>query len=175
MSSLEVNNEWASFASTMVYIGMALGSPIIAKIAFKQKSYIKMMRMSAIASAICFLIASYSKSIGYFPTVAILFFAGLWLGGQVLCFSVVKERIPNQISATAMAFTNAILMLSSVIFQPFMGSILDRNWTGSLDSAGTRIYSAMDYQQAIFAVPMCLLLSWFLLKLCSDTHPKLDY
>ncbi len=175
MSSLEVNNEWASLASTMVFIGMAVGSPIIAKLAFRQKSYIKLMKMSALASAVCFLIASYAKSIGYFPTVAALFFAGLWLGGQVLCFSVVKERIPNQISGTALAYTNAILMLSGVIFQPFMGWILDRNWAGSLDSAGARIYSAMDYQQAIFAVPVCLLLSWFLLKLCRDTHPKLDY
>ena len=175
MSSLEVDNEWASFASTMVFIGMAVGSPIIAKLAFKQKSYIKLMKMSAIVSAVCFLIASYAKSIGYFPTVATLFFAGLWLGGQVLCFSVVKERIPNQISGTALAYTNAILMLSGVIFQPLMGWLLDKNWAGSLDSVGARIYSAADYQQAIFAVPVCLLLSWFLLKLCRDTHPKLDY
>jgi MFS family permease len=175
MSSLEVNNEWASLASTMVFIGMAVGSPIIAKLAFRQKSYIKLMKISAITSAGCFLIASFAKSIGYFPTVTILFFAGLWLGGQVLCFSVVKERIPNQISGTAMAYTNAILMLSGVIFQPFMGWLLDRNWTGALDSAGARIYSAADYQHAIFAVPVCLLLSWFLLKLCRDTHPKLDY
>ncbi len=175
MSSLEVNNEWASLASTMVFVGMAVGSPLIAKLAFKQKSYIKLMKMSAIASAACFLIASYAKSIGYFPTVAVLFFAGLWLGGQVLCFSVVKERIPNQISGTALAYTNAILMLSGVIFQPFMGWLLDKGWTGSLDSVGARIYSAADYQQAIFAVPVCLLLSWLLLKLCRDAHPKLDY
>lgn len=175
MSALEVNNEWASSASTMVFIGMAVGSPFVAKLAFKQKSYIKLMKTSAIASAVFFLIGSYAKSIGYFPTVIALFLGGVWLGGQVLCFSVVKERIPNQISGTAMAYTNAIVMLSGVIFQPLMGWVLDRSWTGSLDNAGARIYSAADYQQAIFAVPLCLLLSWFLLKLCRDTHPKLDY
>ena len=175
MSTLEVNNEWASFASTMVFIGMAVGSPIIAKLAFKKRSYIKIMKLSAIGGATCFLISAFAKSIGYYPTVAVLFFAGLWLGGQVLCFSVVKERIPNQISATAMAYTNAILMLSGVIFQPFMGWILDRGWQGSLDSAGARIYSSQDYQNAIFAVPACLLISWFILKFCRDSHPKLDY
>ncbi len=175
MNSLEVNNEWASFASTMVFIGMAIGSPIIAKLAFKQKSYIKMMKMSAIASAVCFFVGSYAQSIGYFPTVAALFVGGLWLGGQVLCFSVVKERTSNQISGTAMAYTNAIVMLSGVIFQPLMGWILDRGWTGSVDNAGARMYSAANYQQAIYAVPVCLLLSWLLLKLCKDSHPKLDY
>lgn len=175
MTSLEVNNEWASFASTMVFIGMAAGSPIIAKLAFRQKSYVKMMKMSAIASTACFLIGSYAQSIGYFPTVAALFLGGLWLGGQVLCFSIVKERIPNQVSGTAMAYTNAIVMLSGVIFQPLMGWFLDRGWTGSLDGAGARIYSVADYQQAILAVPACLLISWLLLKLCKDTHPKLDY
>jgi len=175
MNSLEVNNEWASFASTMVFIGMALGSPIIAKLAFKQKSYIKIMKMSAIASAVCFFVGSYAQSIGYFPTVVALFVGGLWLGGQVLCFSIVKERAPNHVNGTAMAYTNAIIMLSGVIFQPLMGWILDRGWTGSLDIAGARIYSAADYQQAIYAVPACLLLSWLLLKLCKDKPPKLDY
>ncbi len=175
MSALEVNNEWASFVNTMIFIGMAVGSPIIAKFAFKQKSYIKIMKFSAIASAVCFFIGSYAQSIGYFPTIIAMFIGGLWLGGQVLCFSVVKERVPNQVSGTALAYTNAIVMLSGVIFQPTMGWILDNGWTGMLDSEGARIYSAADYQQAIFAVPACLLFGWLLLKLCRDTHPKLEY
>ncbi|MCE2716587.1 MAG: MFS transporter [Pseudomonadota bacterium] len=175
MNSLAINNEWASFANTMIFIGMAVGSPIIAKLAFKQKSYIKLMKVSAIACAVCFLIGSYAQSIGYFPTLIALFVGGLWLGGQVLCFSVVKERVPNQASGTAMAYTNAIVMLSGVIFQPMMGWLLDRGWTGDLDGAGTRIYSAADYHQAVLAVPACLALSWLLLKLCKDTHPKLNY
>lgn len=175
MNSLAINNEWASFANTMIFIGMAVGSPIIAKLAFKQKSYIKLMKVSAIACSVCFLIGSYAQSIGYFPTLIALFVGGLWLGGQVLCFSVVKERVPNQASGTAMAYTNAIVMLSGVIFQPMMGWLLDRGWTGDLDGAGARIYSAADYHQAVLAVPACLVLSWLLLKLCKDTHPKLNY
>lgn len=175
MSSLKVDNEWASFASTMIFIGMAVGSPIIAKLAFKKKSYIKIMKLSAIGSAVCFLIGSYAQEIGYLPTLIAMLMGGLWLGGQVLCFSVVKERTPNQVSGTAMAFTNAIVMLSGVIFQPMLGWILDKGWTGDLDNAGARIYSATDYQHAIFAIPICLLCSWFLLKLCKDSRPKLEY
>ncbi len=174
MSSLNLNNEWASFGSTMVFIGMAVGSPLVAKLAFKQKSYIKLMKLSAISSALFFLISSYAKSIGYFQSVATLFVGGLWLGGQVLCFSIVKERVPNQISGTAMGYTNALVMLSGVIFLPLMGWILDKSWSGSFDNLGVRIYSADDYQQAIFAVPACLIISWVLLNFCKDTHPKAD-
>ncbi len=174
MSSLNLNNEWASFGSTMVFIGMAVGSPLVAKLAFKQKSYIKLMKLSAISSALFFLISSYAKSIGYFQSVAALFVGGLWLGGQVLCFSVVKERVPNQVSGTAMGYTNALVMLSGVIFLPLMGWILDKSWSGSFDNLGVRIYSADDYQRAIFAVPACLIISWILLKFCKDTHPKAD-
>ena len=174
MNSLNINNEWASFGSTMVFIGMAVGSPMVAKLAFKQKSYIKLMRLSAIVSAIFFLISAFAKSIGYFQSIAALFIGGLWLGGQVLCFSVVKERVPNQVSGTAMGFTNALVMLSGMIFLPLMGKILDSGWSGSLDSYGVRIYSADDYQQAIFAVPACLIISWVLLKFCKDNHPKAE-
>ena len=174
MSSLKINNEWASFGSTMVFIGMALGSPLVAKLAFKQHSYIKLMKLSALASAIFFLISAFAKSIGYFQSIASLFVGGLWLGGQVLCFSVVKERVPNQVSGTAMGYTNALVMLSGVIFLPLMGWILDNGWSGSFDSFGVRIYSAEDYQQAIFAVPACLIISWILLKFCKDNHPKAE-
>lgn len=174
MSSLKVNNEWASFGSTMVFIGMALGSPLVAKLAFKQQSYIKLMKLSAVASAIFFLISAFAKSIGYFQSIAMLFMGGLWLGGQVLCFSVVKERVPNQVSGTAMGFTNALVMLSGVIFLPLMGKILDSSWSGAFDSFGVRIYSAEDYQQAIFAVPACLIISWGILTFCKDAHPKAD-
>ncbi len=174
MNSLTIDNAWASFASTMIFIGMAVGSPLIAKLALRQKSYLKLMKLSAIASALCFGIGAFAKSIGYFPTLAALFIGGLWLGGQVLCFSVVKERIPNQISGTAMAYTNAVVMLSGLIFQPLIGWILDTGWTGALDSCGAPIYSAQDYQYAVLAVPACLVLSWGLLKFCSRTQPALS-
>ena len=172
MGSLNINSQLASIGSTMVFIGMAFGGPLIVKFAFKQHSYIKLMRKSAIASALCFLIGSYAKEIGYFPTIATLFIGGLWLGGQVLCFSVVKERVPNQISGTAMGFVNALVMLSGIVFLPLMGWILDSNWSGSLDSFGARIYSAEDYQCAIIAVPACLIISWVLLNFCKETPSK---
>ncbi len=174
MSSLNIDNEWASFGSTMVFIGMAVGSPFVAKLAFKQKSYIKLMKLSAIASAFFFLLGSYAKTMGYLPSIATLFLGGLWLGAQVLCFSVVKERVPNEVSGTAMGYTNAMVMLSGVIFLPLIGWILDSGWSGSFDNFGIRTYSADDYQHAIFAVPACLIISWCLLNFCKDSHPKVD-
>lgn len=170
MSVLNIDNKWASLGSTMVYVGMAIGSPLVAKLAFKQKSYLRSMRFAAIASAICFFIGAYAKTIGYLPTLATLFVASLWLGGQVLCFSVVKERVPNEVSGTAMGYTNALIMLSGMIFLPLMGWILDSGWSGSCDDFGIRIYSTEDYQHAIFAVPICLIVSWVLLQFCREPN-----
>jgi MFS family permease len=170
--SLSINSEMASFANTMIFVGMAIGSPIIAKLAFKQKSYIKLMQKSALAGGIFFMLTAFASKFGYYPSIVILLIGGMWLGGQVLCFSVVKERVPNQISGTAMAYTNALVMLGGVIFQPLMGFILDLGWSGSVDSVGARVYSLEAYQNAIFAIPACLILSWLLLKLCRDYIPK---
>lgn len=170
--SLNVNSEMASFANTMVFIGMAIGSPIIAKLAFKQKSYIKLMQKSALVGSLFFILTAFVNQFGYYPSIVILLISGMWLGGQVLCFSVVKERVPNQISGTAMAYTNALVMLGGVIFQPLMGFILDLGWRGNIDNVGARVYNLEAYQNAIFAIPACLILSWLLLKLCRDYAPK---
>ena len=170
--SLNVTSEMASFANTMVFVGMAIGSPIIARLAFKQKSYIKLMQKSALAGGLFFMLTAFVDQFGYYPSIVILLVGGMWLGGQVLCFSVVKERVPNQISGTAMAYTNALVMLGGVIFQPLMGFILDLGWRGNIDNVGARVYNLEAYQNAIFAIPICLILSWLLLKLCRDYVPK---
>lgn len=165
IKSLDISNEAASFANTMIFIGMAIGSPLIAKLALKENSYIKIMKKSSIVVTFSFLLVAFCERFGYYPSLLLLLFTGIWLGGQVLCFSVVKKRVPNQISGTAMAYTNSIVMLGGVIFQPLMGFVLDMGWNGNLDNLGSRLYTVEAYQHAILAVPVCMLLSWGLLKI----------
>ncbi len=171
MKAHNINNEIASTASAMVFIGMALGSPLGAAFSNKIQSRLKVMSWSALLTLIVFAVVIYVPNIPLSLTFGLLFLAGLFCGGQILYFAAAKEITPPNYSATTIGFTNALVMVSGVIFQPLLGKILDLAWDGVTATDGTPIYSLNDYQQALTAVPCCLLVAWLVLKLVKETYP----
>lgn len=164
MKKYDISNDIASFANVMLYFGIAVGSPIAAKLSDQLQSRVKVMSLSAICTASLFLAVLYSPNLPLNTMFALLFCAGLFNGGQILCFTCVKESVPNYMSGTAMGFTNAGVMMSGVIFQPLLGILLDFSWDGLISEDGTPFYTLSAYEMAILAVPVCLCGSWLLLR-----------
>lgn len=163
MQKYGVSNETASFANVMLYLGIAVGSPIAAKCSDYLQSRVKVMSLSAICTTALFLAIIYVPDLSLNAMFSLLFFAGTFTGGQILSFACVKESVPHHMGGTAMGFTNAIVMMSGIIFQPLLGLLLDWAWNGGFDEDGTRFYGVDAYQTAILAVPVCLFFSWLLL------------
>ena len=144
MEKYQVTNDVASRASIMIYLGIAFGSPLAAAL---------------------FMAAVRFDSMTYQAMLIILFFAGMANAGQVMCFAAVKENVENHLSGTAAGFTNALVMLSGIIFQPLLGIILDVSWQGQLNGDGTRFYGEEAYQTAMMAIPLCFIAGWILLQM----------
>lgn len=172
MGSYNISNELASTASIMLTIGMALGSPVAAWATDYLKSYVKVMRASALLAGLLFIAIAFAEHLSLSTMFILLFLAGLVIGGQVLCFTCAKDHSTSEVSGTTVAFTNALVMMSGVLFQPILGLLLDLVWDGQLSPTGIRVYSHACYQISIMAVPACLLLSWFLLRFLRDTYTQ---
>lgn len=168
MKNFNVDNTVASKVSVMIFLGMALGSPVMAKWANHLKSIIKVMSYNALIASLLFILLIYFKNNYIYLAFAFCFLIGFAIGGQVLCFSLVKNRVNNKISGTSMAFTNTIVMLTAMIFQPTLGMLLDLGWNGELDLDGVRVYSLEVYRWAISTLPLCLIISWLTLKFCKE-------
>lgn len=165
-----INNEVASLASAMVFIGMALGCPIGATISNRIHSRRKVMSWSALLTLAMFLIVIYVPGIPLIPTFAILFLAGLFCGGQILYFAAAKELTPPELSGTVVGFTNSLVMVSGVIFQPLLGHVLDHCHDGVCGVDGTPIYTESMYQIALLAVPACLFAAWLIMQFVRETY-----
>jgi len=170
MNTYKINSELASTASIMLAIGMAIGGPVAAWGTRRLKSYVKVMRLSALLTGLLFIAITYGEFLNLPLMFTLLFLAGVTIGGQVLCFTCAKDNSTHEVSGTTIAFTNALVMMSGVVFQPILGLILDAVWDGQVSEAGLRVYSHSCYQVAIMAVPACLILSWFLLRFLKDTY-----
>lgn len=167
-----VDNEVASSASIMVFIGMAIGCPLAAWLSDKVESRKKIMGTSALLTASLFVFIVYCPIISFHMTFILLFITGLIAGGQILYFAAAKEINPPQMSATTVAFTNTLVMISAIIFQPLLGYILDFVWDGARTAEGLPLYAVSDYQIALTPVPICLFISWLILKSVKETYPK---
>ena len=170
MNTYQINCELASTANVMLFLGMAVGGPVAAWLAKICQNYVKVMRFSALSTAVLFAAIACAQWLPLNLMFVLLFLAGVTIGGQVLCFTCAKNNTTHEISGTTVAFTNAIVMMSGVIFQPLLGLILDMAWDGKMTEAGLRIYTESNYQVAILAVPICLFASWVILSWLNDSY-----
>ena len=73
-------------------------------------------------------------------------------------FSMTCALNPLSASATAGGFHNMMCMLSGVIFQPFIGWLLDLVWKGGYAN-GAHVYTPSEYIFALSAIVVSLLLA----------------
>ncbi|MDP5012803.1 MAG: hypothetical protein NWQ29_03785, partial [Alphaproteobacteria bacterium] len=94
---------------------------------------------------------------------------------HVLCFTLARNNSAADISGTAVGFTNGIVMMGGIIFQPLLGHILDVFWDGAVTGSGVRLYSTHAYQMSILTIPICLLLCVVVLRFIKEPDmPQTD-
>ncbi|MBW8310002.1 MAG: MFS transporter [Candidatus Paracaedibacteraceae bacterium] len=174
MEKYQISNEIASRASIMIYLGIAVGSPLAARLSNYLNNPVRVMGLSSIATAGLFMAAVQFEGITYKLMLLVLFLAGMANAGQVMCFAAIKENVPNRLSGTAAGFTNAIVMMSGIIFQPLLGVILDMVWQGQLNEDGSRYYGPETYQTTMMIIPLCFVIGWLLLHFGGRKQPACD-
>lgn len=175
MHRFEIEMDVASSASIMLFIGVGVGSPLVVWLSDYFKTRTHVMSWSALGALFLFLTMTWCPKLTLQMVYILLFMVGLFTSGQILCFSSIKETAPNSLSGTAIGFTNTIVTFSAIIFQPLMGEIIDIlwSWNGQKMLEGIPLYGVEEYKVAIMSVPICLLLSWILLRFIRETYPKM--
>ncbi len=169
MKRFDVSNEIASMASSAVFLGVALGSILMAVVANKIKSYNKTLQYSALVCGTLFLIMIYSPMNLYIALLIVLFI-GILTGAQPIGFTCAKNNSIAELSGTTLALTNCIVMLLGSIFQLLVGCLLDVFRGNAVDAMGQRLYSAECYTSAILIIPLCLFIAYLLVFLMKETY-----
>src|SRR3989338_6271946 len=130
MQRYGVNNEQAAGVSVLLFVGIAFGAPVGAWLSERIKSRKKVMSISAVGTFFMFLLIIYLPNTTFTQMSVMQFIAGVLCGGQILYFAAAKEINLPQFSATTIGFTNCLVMVSGVIFQPALGLVLDLAWDG---------------------------------------------
>lgn len=172
-TAYNVTSKKAAMMIFFVYFGWILAGPLIGALSDKIRLRCLPLLVTSIFSTIFSAMAFYIPNLPMFVLYSLLFLFGVTCGSHPLVFSLSREKNPEQISGTATATTNFFIMLGGVLFQPFMGKILDWHWSGQVLD-GVRIYTLADYKFALAVVPIGLFLSCILTLFIKETHCKIQ-
>jgi len=144
-------------AASMVFLGWAIGGPLIGWFSDRIKLRCLPITIGATVAAILLSFVLYVPGIQRPLLYIILFVFGFFLSSQAIVFAVSRELSSPGLTGTAVALTNMIIMLAglSVIA---IGTMLHVVWHGNLMN-GVPIYSIKSYQTALLLVPAALVVS----------------
>jgi sugar phosphate permease len=162
--------EQAVAISSYTFYGWIISGPIIGMLSDKIKRRRAPLTFTGFFAALLLCAVFYLPGISVSALYAIFFMIGFSCGAHPLCFALGKESNPIQISGTAVAVTNMLIMMGGAIFQPVVGKLLDLHSTGTVGVGGATVYSAGDYTFALSVVPIGVALGILLSLFLKETH-----
>ncbi|OGT42774.1 MAG: hypothetical protein A3F42_02890 [Gammaproteobacteria bacterium RIFCSPHIGHO2_12_FULL_37_34] len=166
----QLTPEQAVLISSYTFYGWIISCPIIGAISDKIKRRRLPLTATGLFAAFLLCFVFYSPTINVSALYAIFFMIGFCCGAHPLCFALGKENNPIQISGTAVAVTNMLIMAGGVIFQPVVGKLLDLHTSSPISADGLPTYAASDYTFALSVVPLGVALGIFLSFFLKETY-----
>ena len=152
-----LNADQAAFSNSLVFLGWLVGAPLTGWISDKMRNRRLPLLFGCIVSVIAVAWIIYFPSTPLLIVQILLFVFGVASSIEVVCFAVGRETSPGHVSGAAVSFVNLLVMFGGLAFQPFVGKILDMNWTGNF-VGGVRSYDVHTYQLALTIIPIAIVI-----------------
>ncbi|MBL9029919.1 MAG: MFS transporter [Caedimonas sp.] len=169
-----VEKPLAASVISCVYFGMSMGAFVSAYFSDRIGSRRLPMMIGVIGSLITYSLIIYMPGISLTIMYGLTFLTGFFFTGQLMCFASAVEMVPVSSSGVVVGFTNMVVMLSGVIFQPFVGWLLDSSRRMAQDAPlHSSIYTLQDWRFSLTSIVICLVIALFLVIFIKETHPKM--
>jgi MFS family permease len=151
-----LSHEQAGIVCSMIFIGWLVGGPFCGWLSDRIGSRKLPLIVGGLIATTCISVVILKPfAIPFSILCALLFLFGVSSSAQIVCFAISCESNPSNVSATAVAFTNLMVMVGGMIFQPLVGVLLEASWAGQVMD-GVHVYSIYAYQKAFLTIPICI-------------------
>ena len=162
---LDCDLQRASLIGSMFFVGTAIGCPLFGGLSAHFQRRKPLILSSCLSTAALLLLLLYIPTQNHFLTGLFLFMIGLCCGAYMLAYTIANELAPEGSQSTSTGFTNMLAVITTPLLQPMIGYFLDCS-----NSSGT--YATIDYERALLAVPISLLIASVLV--CFLPEKKLE-
>jgi MFS family permease len=158
----------ASWGSSMMFLGFAVGGPIWGIISDVIKSRRLPLIMGSFVSAGLMAIFIFCPSASHFQMYFLLFSSAFFASAEILVFAVSNDLSRPSMSATAVAFTNMFTMVGGAT-PPLIGKLLD-NSLQLID--GVPVLTIQSYSSALAVIPAALFVAGILSYMLKETYRR---
>jgi len=143
----EIDRVSAGSITSVTFIGWGVGAPLIGWLSDHFGNRRTPLIGGLILSAMSLTAILYLPGIPLWGVGVLCFCIGFGGSAQIVCFALVREHNPPQLSGTAIGMVNALVTGAGALFQPMVGWLLDLSWDGVLVD-GARVYAVGAYNVA---------------------------
>ena len=159
----------ASYATTLLFVGVIVGSPFFGWMSDHMGRRVLPMIIGAIASLAVMLALMYIPDLSLGAILFLFFLIGFVTSSQVLSYPAVAELNPITLTSTAMSVISFTIMFSGVVFQPLFGWLMELHWDHSLVD-GVPAYAPSDMLNAMMIMPIAFIIGFFISLMMKETH-----
>ncbi len=172
--SFEINSNMAAQMVSLIFIGFALGAPLLGWFSDWLGKRRLVMWWGTFISLFSITAVIYLPVISTSWLAMLLFLFGFSISSFLLCFTMIREINAPLLAATAIGFMNAFDALLGAFSDPLTGQFLDMSWDGKVVD-GARVFSITAYKAAFLTLPAYLILSLLTLMGIKETHCRPTY
>ncbi len=159
-----LSNVRAGQINSLIYIGWAVGGPIVGLLSNKINRRRLPLFVGSILAAITVSAVIYLPGLSDVSLAVLLFLSGAFCSVQILVFPIASELSPLSLSATSVALINMFTMFGGAV-QWVAGLLLVHFDINHAVINGVHVYSAADYRIALSILPvsiaLCAVIVWF--------------
>lgn len=149
----------------MVFLGLAAGAPLIGWFSDRIQQRRLFLTIGSVFSAISLSMVLYMPNLSQLSLVFLLFGCGVSVSCQLVVFPYAIELTSKSTTATAISFTNAVVMLMGLIVQAIIGHYLLEH-----PQLATAPLGLEDFQRIFIILPLALILAVFLTFFLPETN-----
>ncbi len=160
----------ASFVTSLLFVGMIIGSPAVGWISDKLERRKAPMIVGVITSLALILAIMYLPNLS-FKDLLILFFAlGFAVSSQIIGYPLVAESNPGILTGTAEGLASVLIMSGGFLI-PVFPMLLNMFWNHTMKN-GIPFYSVSNFHLAFLIMPIAFILALIAAIVIKETRCK---
>lgn len=152
LQSRGMSKSIAASITSMLWIGLAIGSPLLGKISDLIKRRKLILSACALIGIVVTIFAVYLPINSRPIYAALFFFIGLASSAQTISFAAIAEHVPPKLHPTAIALNNTVCVLSAAILPSFVSYFVGRSAAAQGEIEGQ--FQLIDFQAGFFLMPI---------------------
>ncbi len=166
------SKEVAVHLNNYIFWGWACGGPFMGWLSEKIARRRLPLMFGALGTALSFAAVLYlPETLPLGLLKLLLFLVGVFSSCQILVFPIARELTSPVLAASALAFTNMLVMMGGVILQPGIGYLLKLRWSGQIFNH-VPLYGQETYRGALLIIVFAAFLAAALVFAMRETYQQ---